>query len=69
MPLCVVCQYNFTNQLVLRDDDFDEYKLQFLSLLLITGSRSLAHKQYFSLFTVSKSALYAQDSIPKCLAR
>ena len=33
------------------------------------GSRSLARKQYFSLFTVSKSALYAQNSIPKCLAR
>ena len=33
------------------------------------GSRSLAHMQYFSLFTVSKSALYAQDSMPKCLAR
>ena len=33
------------------------------------ASCSLAHRQYFSLFTVSKNALYAQDSKPKCLAR
>ena len=76
--ICITVSFQKRKQTLILERRFFSLKRPKLARWALTsagqglhhwGSRSLAHMQYFSLFTVSKSALYAQDSMPKCLAR